>query len=114
MKKDSSIGFNPSDPTTFKIPAPKIPSPAEISSMNLRALMLSKDGDEKCILCKAADELEKTAIKPNTGSLNWALPFLTMMLASGFGDTPNVSPEVMKDILDSMKKEEKGEAENNG
>lgn len=112
MKKDSSIGFNPSDPTTFKIAAPKIPSPAERSAMNLRALMLSKDGDEKCILCKAADELEKTAIKPNTGSLNWALLFLTMMLASGFGDTPNISPEVMKDIMDAIGKDEKREDKN--
>lgn len=70
MKKDSSIGFNPSDPATFKIPAHKIPSTAERAAMNLRALMITKEGDEKCILCKAANELEKTAINPNTGSLN--------------------------------------------
>lgn len=95
-------------------PRIKIPSPAEQSAMNLRALMLSKDGDEKCILCKAADELEKTAINPNTGSLNWSLPFLTMMFASGFGDTPNISPEVMKDIMDAMGKGKKCEDENNG
>lgn len=83
MKKDSSIGFNSFDHETFKIPAPKIPSPAERAAMNLRALMLSKDGDEKCILCKAADELEKTAIKPTTGGLDLMWPFLTMMLFFG-------------------------------
>lgn len=112
MKKDSSIGFNPSDPATFKIPAHKIPSTAERAAMNLRALMLSKDGDEKCILCKAADELEKTAIKPTTGGLDWMWPFLIMMLFSGWGDTPNISPEVMKDIMDAIGKDGKREDKN--
>lgn len=107
MKKDSSIGFNPSDPTTFKIP-----SPAERSAMNLRALMLSKDGDEKCILCKAADELDKTEIKPTTDGLDLMWPFLIMMLFFGCGDTPNISPEVMKDIMDAIVKDEKREDKN--
>lgn len=95
-------------------PRIKIPSPAEQSAMNLRALMLSKDGDEKCILCKSADELEKTAIKPTTGSLNFAWILLIIMLFSGWCDTPNISPEVMKDIMDAMEKGKKVEDENNG
>lgn len=88
-------------------------SPAEQAAMNLRALMLSKNGDEKCILCKAAEELEKSAIKPTTGGLDWAWHFLIMMLFSVCGDTPNISPEVMKEILGAMGKEQKSEDRNN-
>lgn len=92
-------------------PRIKIPSTAEQSAMNLRALMLSKNGDEKCILCKAADELDKTAIKPNTLGLDWMWIFLIIMLFSGWCDTPNISPEIMKDIMDAIGKGKKGEDE---
>lgn len=109
--------MTPNEFETKKRPVPppiKIPSTTEQAAMNLRALMLSKDGDEKCILCKAADELEKTAINPTKGCIDWAFPFLIMMLFSGWGNSPKISPEVMKNIIDDMEKEQKSEENNNG
>lgn len=109
--------MTPNEFETKKRPVPppiKIPSPTEQAAMNLRALMLSKDGDEKCILCKAAEELEKTAINPTKGSIDWAFPFLIRMLFFALGNTQNISSEVMKDIMDVMEKEQKMEENNNG
>lgn len=86
-----------------EMPNFKVPSPREQAALNLRALMLSKEGDEKCILCKAAEELEKSLVEKCPG-LDWTFPFLLMLAFSGWIDTSFISPETMKECLDDLEK----------
>lgn len=62
----------------------KAPTEAEMSAANLRWLMLRTKGADKCVLCKAAQELEK---KDKSNGWNvFPLVFLALFgLGDGFG-----------------------------
>lgn len=84
-------------------------SEAEKAAKELRGLMKDKVGDEKCALCKAAQELEKVASNPSSG-FDFSLFFLVMMLLfpfTGSSDTPSFMQDSMKVYLDMLEKERK-------
>lgn len=53
----------------------------EILAMRLRLLMNKLDGEDKCLLCKATEALEKE--KPSNNFSWWIVIFLTIFLFSG-------------------------------
>lgn len=113
MKGENIMNENNKNESAYaKIPDFKIPSPREQAAFNLRALMLSKDGDEKCALCKAAEELEKNAPKKDAG-FEWFFPFILLLAFGGWENISSITPEALKAISDVLEKGKNGEKEDN-
>lgn len=85
---DNSIGFMP---------------PASKAAMNLRLMMDKVEGEDKCTLCKAAEELEKLTLdQSNKWSSMW-LPMIMMLIFGGFGGDQTLDPEVLTAYIDVIK-----------
>lgn len=103
--------------TTFTSDFSKM-SENDIAAMNLRMLMMKAEGEEKCVLCQAANLLEKRS--GIWDSNIWFI--LIFMLCFGFGNFSNESINLeaildtylkMKEGLNDDSKEELNNYENN-
>lgn len=61
------------------------PSAASQAAMKLRLMMDKVEGEDKCTLCKAAEELEKLSLNQSSGwfGSSWMLVIMLLMLSSG-------------------------------
>lgn len=80
-------------------------SPKETLVMQLQLMMKDAKDEERCILCKAAEELNK----PENSGIGWAFPFLFLMLTGWSGDGLDIDPDGMKAYMDAIDKKRKKE-----
>lgn len=78
-------------------------SPASQAAMQLRLMMDKVEGEDKCTLCKAAEELEKLPTNQSTGwSFLW-LSLIMLLMCDGFGGK-GVDIEALNAYMDVIKK----------
>lgn len=72
-------------------------------AMQLRLMMDKVEGEDKCTLCKAAEELEKLSTNQSTGwSFSW-LSLIMFLMCDGFGGK-GVDMEALNAYMDVIKK----------
>lgn len=79
-------------------------SSASQAAMQLRLMMDKVDGEDKCTLCKAAEELEKMSTNQSTG---WSFPWLSLimlLMCDGFGAGKGIDMEALNAYMDVIKK----------
>lgn len=77
-------------------------SPKETLAMQLRLMMKEAEGDDKCTLCKAAEELSK----PENQGFNSYFSLLMLMLLSPWGGDV-MDTDGMKAYMDAVEKKNK-------
>lgn len=79
-------------------------SSASQAAMQLRLMMDKVEGEDKCTLCKAAEELEKMALnQSNSWSSSWMLVLMLLMF-DGFGNNKAYDLEALDAYMDVIKK----------
>lgn len=80
------------------------PSPASKMAAELRLMMDKAEGEDKCTLCKAAEELEKMSLNQtsNWGS-SWSF-LLMMLIFSGFGGAQAFDMDALMAYSEVIKK----------
>lgn len=77
---------------------------ASQAAAQLRLMMDKVEGEDKCTLCKAAEELEKAS---NNQLSSWNFPWLAMimlLMCDGFSGGKNIDIEALNAYMDVIKK----------
>lgn len=82
---------------------------AEISStsqaaMKLRLMMDKVEGEDRCTLCKAAEELEKMTLNQSNGWNSTWFYLVMMLIFSGFGEGKTLDSDALAAYMDVIKK----------
>lgn len=80
------------------------PLPASKMAMELRLMMDRVDGEDKCTLCKAAEELEKTTLNQSNSWDSMWFYCIMLLIFSGFGDKQTIDPDALSAYMDVIKK----------
>lgn len=83
-------------------------NPASQAAVQLRLMMDKVEGEDKCTLCKAIEELEKAS---HNQSSNWNFPWFIMimfLMYDGFGCDKGIDMEGLNAYMDVIKKKAEG------
>lgn len=79
-------------------------SSASQAAMKLRLMMDKVEGEDKCTLCKAAEELEKMTLNQSNGWDSMWFYLIMMLIFSGFGEKQTIDPDALSAYMDVIKK----------